>query len=87
MLKRWPTILRVNVTKIDELINVLRQNGIANEDIVNHGRIFYSKVNTIRERIDTLKKAGLPLGASVLTYSQKMFDNYVNLHKLRNRIT
>ncbi|XP_011336238.1 transcription termination factor, mitochondrial isoform X2 [Ooceraea biroi] len=83
-LKKYPNILRVNVVKIDEVINILQYHGITSDDILNNARIFFFKIKTLRKRIDTFKESGLPLKLSVFTYSQQQFDSYVELHRLKN---
>jgi len=76
-LKKHPQILKMKASKMNEMINILRHNGITNDHILNHLRIFNCKIETVYNRINTLKKVNLPLKIFVLSYSQKMFDNYL----------
>ncbi|CAL1678967.1 unnamed protein product [Lasius platythorax] len=76
-LTRWPTILRVNVRKINQLIDLLQQNGIMGDEILRHPRVFYFNTETLRKRIEMLKEAGLPPKVSLIMYSQKNLDEYV----------
>lgn len=79
---RWPTILRVNVRKINQLIDLLQQNGIMGDEILRHPRVFYFNTETLHKRIEMLKEAGLPPKVSLIIYSQKDLDKYVK-HKLQ----
>lgn len=74
---KWPFILRVNVSKISELINLLQQNGIMGDEIIRYPRVFYFNTETLHKRIEMLKKAGLSPKVSLLTYSQKDLDEYI----------
>lgn len=81
-----PTILRVNVLKIDQLIDLLQQNGITSKEIIRHPRVFYFNTETLRKRIELLKKVGLLPKVTVITYSQKDLESYIKykLHKNKN---
>jgi len=76
-LKTNPTILTINILKMNEIINILHQNGITNDDLLNNLRIFTRKVETIRKRIEILKEANIPLKIYIFMHTQKMFDNYM----------
>ncbi|XP_029178831.1 transcription termination factor, mitochondrial [Nylanderia fulva] len=80
---KWPSILRVNIRKINQLINLMQQNGIMGDEIVRYPRIFYFNTETIRKRIEMLKEAGLSPKISLLTYSQKDLNEYIKnkVHK------
>lgn len=79
---RWPGILRVKIIKLAQLIDMLQQNGITSDEILRHGRVFQFKTETLRKRIETLKENGLAPKITVITYSKKSFDQYVEAHKL-----
>ncbi len=40
--QKVPNILRVNIAKLDQLINILHQNGITSDEILQCARIFIS---------------------------------------------
>lgn len=84
-----PTILRVNIVKIDQLIDLLKQNGITGKDILRHPRIFYFNTETLRKRIEMLKKNCLLPKVTIITYSQKDLEGYIKykLHKYENKIS
>lgn len=66
-----PFILRVRLKKLIELIDILRQSGITGDDILRHPKVFYFSVETLRKRIEILKKAGLPLKISSILRNQR----------------
>lgn len=74
---KWPSILRVNIRKINELIDMLQQNGIMGDEIIRYPRVFYFNTETLHKRIEMLKNAGLSPKVSLLTYSQKDLDEYI----------
>lgn len=78
---KWPTILRVNVQKINQLVDLLQRNGIMGDEILRHARVFYFNTETLRKRIEMLKEVGLSPKVTVITYSQKDLDEYIK-HKL-----
>ncbi|GAB1867280.1 mTERF domain-containing protein 1, mitochondrial [Camponotus japonicus] len=82
-----PTILRVNVLKIDQLIDLLQQNGITGKEILRQSRIFYFNTETLRKRIEMLKNVGLLPKITILMYSQKDLEDYIKdkLHKIENK--
>jgi len=82
-----PTILRVNVLKIDQLIDLLQQNGITSKEILRQSRIFYFNTETLRKRIEMLKNVGLLPKITILMYSQKDLEDYIKdkLHKIENK--
>lgn len=77
--KKTPGVLRVNIAKLDQLIDMLHQNGITSDEILRHSRIFYFSIETIQNRIEILKKADLPLNLAVLTQAERIFDQYVKM--------
>lgn len=79
---RWPGILRVKIIKLAQLIDMLQQNGIESHEILKHGRVFQFKTTTLHERIETLKENGLEPKLTVITFSKKSFDQYIETHKL-----
>lgn len=74
-----PSILRVNLLKLNQLINILHQNGITSNEILLHIRIFYFNMETIQNRINILKKEGLVLRLAVLVLAEKSFERYVTV--------
>lgn len=72
-----PGILRVNLLKLNRLINILHQNGITSDDILRHTRIFYFNIETIQNRIECLKKERLVPRLPVLALSERSFERYV----------
>lgn len=79
-LDRWPVVLQVDILKMEELIDMLHQYGFTNDEILIHGRIFKSKITTLRTRMETLKDYGLPAKITILMFSKKNFNNFVKLH-------
>ncbi|XP_050453822.1 transcription termination factor, mitochondrial [Cataglyphis hispanica] len=74
-------ILRINVRKLNQLIDLLQQYGIMGDEILRHPRVLFFKTETLRKKIERLKEVGLPLKVTLLIYSQKDFDEYIN-HKI-----
>jgi len=85
--RKVPNILRVNIAKLDQLINILHQNGITSDEILQCARIFYFNINTIQNRIAILKKANLAPKLTVLILSERVFDQYVKFTKIIYRET
>lgn len=73
---KYPSILRIKFKKLTELIDMLRQNNITGDDIVSHPKIFYFNIETLRQRIETLKEAGIPLKVSLIIRSQRMSNRH-----------
>lgn len=73
---KYPSILRVKLKKLNDLIDMLRQNDITGDDIVSHPKIVYFNIETLRKRIAILKEAGVPLKITLLMGTQKTFDQY-----------
>lgn len=71
-----PSILRVRLKKLIELIDVLQQSGITGDDIVSHPKVFYFNVETLRKRIEILKEAGIPLKISSILHNRRTLDQY-----------
>lgn len=82
--KKEPSILRVNIAKLNQLIDMLHQNGITSNEILRHARIFYFNVETVQNRIETLKKEGLFLNLAVLIQAERIFNRYVKMIKIIN---
>ncbi|XP_072762362.1 transcription termination factor, mitochondrial-like isoform X2 [Anoplolepis gracilipes] len=76
-----PTILRVNIRKINQVIDLLQQNGIMGDEILRHARVFFFNTKTLHKRIEMLKEAGLLPKVTVITLSQKDLDEYINRYK------
>lgn len=74
-----PSILRVNLLKLSQLIDVLHQNGITSNEILRHVRIFYFNMETIQNRINILKKEGLVPKLVVLVLAEQSFERYVTV--------
>lgn len=72
-----PSILRVNLKKLIELVNLLRQNDMKGNGIISHPKIFYFSVETLRERIEILKEYNIPLRINLLTLDQKSFNHTI----------
>lgn len=81
LVQKVPSILRVNIAKLNQLINILHQNGITNDEILRHSRIFFN-IDTIQNRIAILKKANLALKITVLIKSEQSFDQCVKFTKI-----
>ncbi|XP_036148718.1 transcription termination factor, mitochondrial isoform X2 [Monomorium pharaonis] len=83
---KYPSILRINVKKLKKLINLLRQNGITSNDIVSHPKIFHFKVETLRERIERLKKDDIPLTINLIMCNRRTLERHVKLksHNSKN---
>ena len=79
LITKSPAILRVNVSKLKRLINVLHNNGITSDEILQHKRIFFFNVETIENRIMRLKKEGLSLRMTPLVASEEWFERYVTV--------
>ncbi|KYM81393.1 hypothetical protein ALC53_08161 [Atta colombica] len=84
--QKVPNILRVNIAKLDQLINILHQNGITSDEILQCARIFYFNINTIQNRIAILKKANLAPKLTVLILSERIFDQYVEINNERQKL-
>lgn len=76
-IKKWPGILRVHVSKLDQIINMLHQHGICSKTMLRYGSIFYFNTETIRKRIEIIKNENLNLRLNLLTLGEKQFDQYV----------
>lgn len=81
---KWPAILRVNLAKLDNLINILHQNGITSNEILQYGRIFYFNIKTIEKRIESLKNEGLIPKLTLLIVSEQSFERYVTIAMAKN---
>lgn len=80
--KKEPSILRINIGKLNQLIDILHQNGITSNEILQNARIFYFNIETIQNRIKTLKEKGLFPNLVILTQAQRVFDRYVKMIKI-----
>jgi len=83
-IKKIPGILRVNIAKLDQLIDLLHQNGITSDEILRHARIFYFNIATVQNRIEILRKEGFVLNLAVLTQAEQVFEQYVKVTKMIN---
>jgi len=83
-IKKIPGILRVNIAKLDQLIDLLHQNGITSDEILRHARIFYFNIATVQNRIEILRKEGFVLNLAVLTQAEPIFEQYVKVTKMIN---
>lgn len=81
---KYPSILRINIKKLIELVNLLRQNDIKGDDILSHPKIFYVSTETLGERIEILKECGIPLRINLLIFDQKNFNH--TIQKLKKEI-
>lgn len=79
---KLPTILRINVLKLNQLIDLLQQNGFMGDEILRHPRVFYFNTETLRKKIERLKEVGLRPKVTLLVYSQKDLDEYIK-HKIQ----
>ncbi|XP_018344827.1 PREDICTED: uncharacterized protein LOC108750086 isoform X2 [Trachymyrmex septentrionalis] len=86
VIQKVPNILRVNIAKLDQLINILHQNGITSDEILQHAEIFYFHINTIQNRIVILKKTNLALKLTVLIKSEQNFERYIEMHNERQKL-
>lgn len=84
--KKEPSILRVNIAKLNQLIDMLHQNGITSNEILRHARIFYFNVETVQNRIETLKKEGLFLNLAVLIQAERIFNRYIEMSNMRQKL-
>ncbi|XP_011859771.1 PREDICTED: uncharacterized protein LOC105557197 [Vollenhovia emeryi] len=84
--KKSPGILRVNIAKLDQLIDILHQNGITSDEILRHARIFYFNIETVQKRIEIFKKEGLLPKLTMLTQSEQIFDQYIEVTNEQQRL-
>lgn len=82
--EREPGILRVNIRKLDQLIDMLHQNGITSNEILRYARIFYFNIETIQNRLETLKKEDLFPDLSILIQAERVFNRYVKIIEIIN---
>lgn len=82
--KKMPRILRVNIEKLDRLINILHQNGITSDKILRHARILQFNVETVQRRIEILRKEGLVPNLAILTQAEDNFNQYVKVVRMIN---
>lgn len=75
-ISKYPSILRVKLKKLTELVDMLQQNGITGDDIINHPKVFYFNIETLRRQIEILKEAGIPLKISSIIYKQRTLDRH-----------
>jgi len=79
-----PSILRIKLQKLIELIDMLQQNGITGNDIVSHPKILNFNIKTLRERIKILKEAGVPLRCNLITYNESTLNRYKIKYNSKN---
>nr|XP_012226100.1 PREDICTED: uncharacterized protein LOC105674401 [Linepithema humile] len=80
-----PLLLRVNVHQLNEVIHMLQENGITNDKILCYPRIFHHNKESLRQRLEILREAGIPPRINLLIFGQKYFDRCVNFHKRKNK--
>lgn len=83
---KWPAILRVNIAKLNNVINILHENKITSDEILQHGRIFYFNIKTIEKRIESLKKQGIIPKITILIVSEESFERYVTVVAIIERL-
>ncbi|KYM94897.1 hypothetical protein ALC62_14492 [Cyphomyrmex costatus] len=86
VVQKIPSILRVNIAKLDQLINILHQNSITSDEILRYPRIFYFNTDTIQNRIAILKKTDLVPKLTVLIQSERIFDQYIEINNERQKL-
>lgn len=74
-----PGILRVNLMKLNRLINILHKNGITSDEILQNIRIFYFNIETVENRIKVMKKERLVPRLAVLVVDERSFERYVTV--------
>lgn len=84
--QKMPGILRVNIVKLDQLIDLLHQNGITSDEILRHARIFYFNIDTIQNRIKILRKEGLIPNLTMLTQAERVFDQQMDMNSARQKL-
>lgn len=85
LITKSPGILRINLVKLNTLINLLHKNGITSKEILLNERIFYFSIATIENRIKTLYEKDIPLRFPLLLCGEKVFNRYVcTAHIIRN---
>ncbi|XP_077258479.1 transcription termination factor, mitochondrial-like [Temnothorax americanus] len=84
--KKVPGVFRVNIAKLDQLINILHQNGITSDEILRHARVFYFNIETVQNRIEMLKKEGLLPNLAVLTQAERVFEHHIEMSNLRRKL-
>lgn len=72
-----PGILRINLLKLNWLINILHENGITSDDILQDIRILYFNIETLQKRIERLKKERIVPRLAVLALAEQSFERYV----------
>lgn len=70
-----PSILQKNLRKLNELIDLLQENGITVDDMVKQPDIFYFHIKTLRQVIDILKEDGVPLRVSSLIHNRSIIKS------------
>lgn len=81
-LTKWPQILRISLTKLNRLIKLLHQYGITSSEILQHERIFYFNIETVKNRLEILKKENLVPKLPTLISSEQQFKQYVKVTKV-----
>lgn len=75
--KKMPGILRVNIEKLDRIINILHQNEITSDKILRHTRILNFNVETVQRRINILRKEDFVPNLAILIQAEDSFNQYV----------
>ncbi|XP_011642727.1 transcription termination factor, mitochondrial isoform X1 [Pogonomyrmex barbatus] len=86
IITKVPDILRMNIAKLDQLINILQANKITSEEILWNAQILSFNVENIRKRIQILKKEGLIPNIIILSQSEHMFNRYIEMNARRQEI-
>lgn len=84
-IKKVPGVLRVNVAKLDRLIDILHQNGITSDEMLRYARIFFFNVETIQYRIEALKTNRLIPTVIVLIKDEQTFEQYIDTNVERRK--
>lgn len=77
--KKNPSILQMDIMKLNQLINILQQNGITSNKILLYTQVFNFNIETIQNRIEIMKKENLHPNLALLIRSEQMFNEYVKL--------
>ncbi|XP_063232886.1 transcription termination factor, mitochondrial isoform X2 [Bacillus rossius redtenbacheri] len=71
MVQRYPTVLHVNIPKINEILDFLREEGFSMEQVLQVPRILCHSLETTRARLGQLHARGFhPVSLMVLCLSQ-----------------
>lgn len=85
-IEKSPQLLRVQVPKLDQVINILQENGLTGDKIIRYPRVFYYSKETLCKRLETLREAGIPPRVNLITFDQSSFDIYVNYNMRKKKL-